>query len=44
MPRKRKKKVQAVEDDPEVEVITRVEIIYEDTKASTGIEPEYRWG
>ena len=44
MPQKRKKKVQATEDDPEVEVITRVEIIYKDTKASTHIEPESRWG
>ena len=44
MPRKGKKKVQAMEDDPEVEVITRVEIIYEYTKASTSIEPEYIWG
>ena len=44
MPRKGKKKVQATKDDPNVEVITRVEIIYEDTKAFTDIEPKYRWG
>ena len=32
-----------VEEEPEVEVITRVEVIYEDTKATTGVEPEYKW-
>ena len=44
MPQKGKKKVQAMEDDLEVEVITRVEIIYKETKVVTGSEPEYRWG
>ena len=44
MPRKGKKKAQATEDDLKVEVIMRVEIIYEDTKATTGNELEYRWG
>ena len=27
-----------------MEVITKVEVIYEDTKAITGVEPEYKWG
>ena len=31
-------------DDPEVEIITKLEIIYEDTKAFTGVDPEFRWG
>ena len=44
MPQKGKKKAQATEDDPEVEVITRVEIIYEYTKVVTGSDPEYIWG
>ena len=44
MPRKQKKKAQAAEEDPEVEVITKVEVIYEDTKAIIGVEPEYKWG
>ena len=44
MPRKQKKKAQAAEEEPEVEVITKVEVIYEDTKASTRVEPEYIWG
>ena len=32
------------EEEPEVEVITRVEVIYEDTKAIIGVESEYKWG
>ena len=44
MPRKQKKKAQVVEEEPEVEVITKVEFIYEDTKVTTGVEPEYEWG
>ena len=44
MPWKGKKKVQAVDEDPEIEVIMRVEVIYEDTKAVTGSETEYKWG
>ena len=44
MRQKGKKKVQAMEDDPEVEVITWVEIIYEDTKYFTSIDLEFIWG
>ena len=33
-----------VEGDPEVEIITKVKFIYEDTKAITGVEPDYKWG
>ena len=33
-----------VEGEPEVEIITKVEFIYEDTKASTRVEPDYKWG
>ena len=40
MPWKGKKKAQATEDDPEVQVITRVETIYEYTKVVIGSEPE----
>ena len=36
--------MQATKYDPKVDVIMRVEVIYEDTKAVTGSEPEYRWG
>ena len=41
MPRKQKKKAQAAEEELEVEIVTKVEVIYEDTKATTGVEPEY---
>ena len=44
MPRKQKKKAQASEEELEVEVITRVEVIYKDSKAIIGVEPEYKWG
>ena len=33
-----------VEGEPEVEIITKVEYIHEDTKASTGVELGYKWG
>ena len=33
-----------MEDDPEVEIITKVDIIYEDTKPVTGVDLEFRWG
>ena len=33
-----------VEGEPEVEIITKVEYIYEDNKASVGVEPDYKWG
>ena len=32
------------EEEPEVEIITKVEFIYEDTKATTGIELDCKWG
>ena len=33
-----------VEEEPEVEVVTKTEYISEDTKCIFGIEPEYQWG
>ena len=33
-----------MEGEPEVEIITRFEYIYEDTKATTGVKPDYKWG
>ena len=39
-----KKKAPVVEGEPEVEIITKVEYIYEDTKATTRVEPYYKWG
>ena len=44
MPKRQKKKSQVAEEEPEVEIITKVEFIYEDTKATTGVEPDYKWG
>ena len=44
MSKRQKKKAPLVEGEPEVEIITKVEYIYEDTKASTGVEPDYKWG
>ena len=32
------------EEEPEVEVITKTEYIYEDTKCISGVDPEYQWG
>ena len=44
MPRKKKKKAQAAEKELELEIITRIEVIYEDTKFITRVELEYKWG
>ena len=44
MSKRQKKKAHVAEGEPDVEVITKVEYIYEDTKATTGIEPDYKWG
>ena len=42
--KRQKKKAPIVEGEPEVEIIARVEYIYEDTKGTTGVEPDYKWG
>ena len=39
-----KKKDHVVKVEPEVAIITKVEYIYEDTKATTGVETDYKWG
>ena len=44
MSKRQKKKAPTVEGEPEVEIITKVEYIYEDTKSSTGVEPDCKWG
>ena len=43
MSKRQKKKDPVDEGEPEVEIITKVEYIYEDTKSSTGIKPDYKW-
>ena len=44
MPKRQKRKAPIAEGEPEVEIITKVEYIYEDTRATTGVEPDYKWG
>ena len=49
MTKRGKKKAEIVDYDSDAEVVEvapvlRVEIIYEDTKAVTGVEPEFKWG
>ena len=44
MSKRQKKKAPIVEEEPEVEVVTKVEYTYEDTRCVTGVEPEYKWG
>ena len=44
MSKRQKKKALVVEGELEVEIVTKVEYIYEDTKASIGVEPDYKWG
>ena len=39
-----KKKAKVHEEDSDLEVFPRMKIIYEDTKAVTGAEPEFQWG
>ena len=44
MSKRQKKKTPVVEEEPDVEVVTKNEYIYEDTKCISGVEPEYQWG
>ena len=44
MSKRQKKKDPVVEEEREVEIVTRFEYTYEDTKCIVGIEPEYKWG
>ena len=44
MLKRKKKKAPIAEGDPEVEIITKVEYIYEDTRAITSVEPNYKRG
>ena len=41
MSKRQNKNTPLVEDEPEVEIITRFEYTYEDTKCIIGVEPEY---
>ena len=44
MSKRQKKKAPMVEEEPKVEVVTRVEYTYKDTRCTTGVDPEYKWG
>ena len=45
MPKKGgRKKAKVHEDDSDLEVLPRMETIYEDTKVVIGVEPEFKWG
>ena len=44
MSKRQKKNAPVAEEEQEVEIITRVEYIYEDTKAAPRVEPDYKWG
>ena len=44
MPKRQKKKASMAEEEPAVEIITKVDFIYEDTKATIGVEIDYKWG
>ena len=44
MPKKGKKKAKVTGEDPDVEILPRMEIIYEETKAVTGADQEFKWG
>ena len=41
MSKRQKKKASMVEEEPDVEFITKTEYIYEDTRCIAGVEPEY---
>ena len=44
MSKRKNNKSPMVEEESDVEIITKIEYIYEDTKCITGVEPEYQWG
>ena len=44
MSKRQKKKAPVAEGEPDVEIITKVEYIYKDTRATTRVEPDYKWG
>ena len=44
MPKKGMKKAKVAEEESDLEIMPRVEIIYEDTRSVTGAEPEFKWG
>ena len=44
MPKKGNKKAKVAKEESDLEIMARVEIIYEDTKSVTGAKMEFKWG
>ena len=44
MPKKGKKKAKVDDEDSDLELMPKIEVIYEDTKTITGAEHEFKWG
>ena len=44
MYKRQNKKAPIVEEEPDVEIVTKVEYTYEDTRCIVGVEPEYKRG
>ena len=44
MRKKGKNKSKVTGEDLDMEMLPRMEIIYEDTKVVIGVEPEFKWG
>ena len=43
MSKRQQKKAPVTEGEPDVEIITKVEYIYEDTRSTTRVELDYKW-
>ena len=44
MSKRQRKKAPVAEGEPDVEIVTKVECIYEDTRDTIGVEFNYKWG
>ena len=44
MSKRKRKKALVAKGEPDLEIVTKVEYIYEDTRATTRVEPDYKWG
>ena len=44
MSKRQKKKAPIADGEPDVEIIINVEYIYEHTRATNGVDPDYKWG
>ena len=44
MSKRQNKKAPVAKGEPDVEIVMKVEYIYKDTRATIGVEPDYKWG